>query len=119
MGQMAALEALRHGANEVEKMVKQYDQRRRLIIRRLRDMGLECFEPKGAFYVFPSIRTTGMNAEEFSQLLLQEEKVAVVHGTAFGESGEGYIRCSYATSVDKIAEAMDRMDRFVKRHQVS
>jgi aminotransferase len=119
MGQMAALEALRHGAHEVEKMVNQYNQRRRLILRRLRDMGLECFEPKGAFYVFPSIKSTGMSAEEFCQRLLQEEKVAVVPGTAFGESGEGHIRCSYATSVPRISEAMDRMERFIKRYQVN
>ncbi|WP_202819949.1 aminotransferase class I/II-fold pyridoxal phosphate-dependent enzyme [Calderihabitans maritimus] len=118
-GQMAALEALRNGFEEVKKMVEQYDQRRRLVVSRLREMGLDCFEPKGAFYVFPSIRSTGLSSEEFCERLLREEQVAVVPGNAFGESGEGHIRISYAASIQEISEALDRMERFLRRfHRV-
>lgn len=116
-GQMAALEALRHGEQEVTKMVNEYNQRRRFVIKRLHEIGLDCFEPQGAFYVFPSITSTGLTDEEFCRLLLQEEKVAVVPGTAFGESGAGHVRCSYATSFAKLAEALDRLERFLERHQ--
>ncbi|KKM09199.1 aromatic amino acid aminotransferase [Clostridiales bacterium PH28_bin88] len=117
MGQMAAVEALRRGAAEREKMVNQYNQRRRLVLARLREMGLSCFEPKGAFYVFPSIEVTGMASEEFAEKLLHEELVAVVPGSAFGEAGEGHIRLSYASSVSQLTEALNRMERFVDRHR--
>ncbi|WP_338826448.1 putative N-acetyl-LL-diaminopimelate aminotransferase [Moorella thermoacetica] len=115
MGQMAALEALRHGRQDVERMVEQYDQRRRLVYSRLREMGLDCFEPRGAFYIFPSIAATGLDSVTFAEELLKEEKVAVVPGTAFGASGEGFIRCSYAASLADLTEAMNRMERFVAR----
>ncbi|MGI5823886.1 MAG: aminotransferase class I/II-fold pyridoxal phosphate-dependent enzyme [Dethiobacteria bacterium] len=116
MGQMAAIEALKNGAGEVERMVEQYDQRRHLIVNGLNQLGLECFIPKGAFYAFPCIRTTGMTSQEFCAALLQEEKVAVVPGDAFGDCGEGYIRCSYAASIQDITEALNRIEKFVKRH---
>ncbi|MGI6308337.1 MAG: aminotransferase class I/II-fold pyridoxal phosphate-dependent enzyme [Dethiobacteria bacterium] len=116
MGQMAAVEALKNGAAEVKRMVDQYDQRRHLIVNGLNQIGLPCFTPKGAFYVFPSIRSTGMTSQEFCAALLQEEKVAVVPGDAFGACGEGYIRCSYAASIEDITEALNRMERFVRRH---
>lgn len=115
MAQMAAIEALRNGEEEMTKMIKSYDQRRRLILTGLREMGLECFEPKGAFYVFPSIRCTGLTSEEFAERLLKEEKVAVVPGNAFGPGGEGFIRCCYAASVKDINEALQRMSRFISR----
>ncbi len=116
MGQMAALEALKNGNSEVKKMADQYDQRRNLIVNGLRQMGLSCFEPSGAFYAFPTIKRTGMSSGEFCEKLLQEEKVAVVPGDAFGRCGEGFIRCSYASSVEQISEALERMDRFMQRH---
>lgn len=97
-------------------MADQYDQRRNLIVNGLRQIGLPCFEPGGAFYVFPSIKKTGMRSGEFCEKLLQEEKVAVVPGDAFGRCGEGYIRCSYAASVEQISEALDRMERFMQHH---
>ena len=114
-GQMAAIEALRNGEAEMRNMVEQYRRRRNLMVSSLRGMGLRCFEPGGAFYVFPSIAETGLTSEEFSELLLREEKVAVVPGTAFGPSGEGHIRCSYATSVDNLKEALLRIGRFAWR----
>lgn len=113
MGQNAALEALRHGEGERDRMVAEYDKRRRLIVDGLRSAGLDCFEPGGAFYVFPSIAKTGLSSEEFAEKLLLEEKVAVVPGNAFGESGEGFIRCSYASSLEEIKEAIIRITRFV------
>jgi len=113
MSQMAALEALKNGSEEVEKMVKQYNQRRRFVVSKLREMGLECFEPRGAFYVFPSIKCTGMTSEKFAEELLKQEKVAVVPGTAFGESGEGHIRISYAASLKNLTRALDRMADFL------
>ena len=116
MGQMAALEALKNGNGEIKKMADQYDQRRNLIVNGLRQIGLPCFEPGGAFYVFPSIKKTGMRSGEFCEKLLQEEKVAVVPGDALGRCGEGYIRCSYAASVEQISEALDRMERFMQHH---
>ena len=115
MTQMAAIEALRNGEGEVEKMVQEYNRRRRFMVKRLNQIGLPCFEPKGAFFAFPSIEATGMNSEEFAQKLLVEEKVAVVPGTAFGPSGEGFVRCCYATSLPNIEEALRRMDRFLRR----
>lgn len=115
MSQKAALEALRHGKFAVEEMFNEYNQRRRVIVKGLNEMGLECRMPGGAFYVFPSIKTTGLTSEAFAEKLLFEEKVAVVPGTAFGECGEGYVRCSYATSLEKIEEALKRMEKFVRR----
>lgn len=116
IAQMAALEALRHGEEEVERMRQEYDRRRRLIVGGLNALGLSCFEPRGAFYAFPSIAASGMASEEFSLRLLEEEKVAVVPGSAFGVGGEGFVRCSYATAYEKIEEALERMARFVQRH---
>ena len=114
--QYAAIEALKSCDDEVENMCREYNYRRRVIVDGFRDMGLSCFEPYGAFYVFPCIKKTGMTSEEFCTKLLEEEKVAVVPGTAFGTSGEGFIRCSYAYSIESIEEALERISRFVKRH---
>lgn len=115
--QYAAIEALKNCDQDVEDMVNEYNYRRRYIVDGFRAMGLSCFEPLGAFYVFPCIKSLGMSSEEFCNKLLQEEKVAVVPGNAFGESGEGFIRCSYAYSIDNIKEALIRIERFVKRHK--
>ncbi|WP_456474761.1 aminotransferase class I/II-fold pyridoxal phosphate-dependent enzyme [Candidatus Pyrohabitans sp.] len=115
MSQKAALEALRRGNNAVEEMKQEYNRRRRLIVKRLREAGLECFEPKGAFYVFPSIVSTGMSSEEFAERLLTQERVAVVPGNVFGEGGEGHVRMAYAASLRDINEAMDRVERFLSR----
>ncbi len=117
MGQMAALEALRHGESEMRRMVEDYDRRRRLILKGLHDIGMSCFEPRGAFYVFPSIQDTGLTSMQFSELLLSEEKVAVVPGDAFGSCGEGFIRCCYASSVEDIQKALEKMGAFVERHK--
>ena len=117
MAQVAAIEALKSGESSVLEMVEDYNRRRMVIVKGLRDIGLSCFEPKGAFYAFPSITVTGMTSEEFSEKLLIEEKVAVVPGSAFGECGEGYVRCCYATSLAEIEEALMRMKRFVKKHR--
>lgn len=117
MGQEAAIEALKAGEEEVKSMVQDYDRRRRYILKGLRDIGLACFEPKGAFYVFPSITTTGLSSDEFAEKLLYEEKVAVVPGTAFGQYGEGHVRCCYATSMGEIEEALKRIGRFVEKHR--
>lgn len=114
--QIAAIEALRHGEPHMRKMVAEYDRRRHLILDGFRSMGFECFEPKGAFYLFPSIKNTGLSSEEFAEQLLRSERVALVPGTAFGECGEGFIRCSYATSVAKISEALARIENFTKKH---
>lgn len=111
--QFAAIEALRNGEKEMLGMVKQYNQRRRLVVKRLNEIGLTCFEPKGAFYAFPSIRKTGLSSEKFAERLLKEEKVAVVPGSVFGDSGEGFIRCSYAASLEDLNEALNRMERFI------
>ena len=115
MGQKAAVEALRRGEPDVAAMVEEYDRRRRVIVKGLRDVGLPCFEPKGAFYAFPSIAPTGLGDEEFAEQLLVEEKVAVVPGSAFGACGRGHVRCCYATSMPKIEEALERIGRFVSR----
>jgi aminotransferase len=117
MAQVAAIEALKTGESSVLEMVEDYNRRRKIIIKGFSDIGLSCFEPKGAFYAFPSIAVTGMTSEEFSEQLLIEEKVAVVPGSAFGECGEGYVRCCYATSLADIEEALNRMKRFVKKHR--
>ncbi|WP_172195599.1 aminotransferase class I/II-fold pyridoxal phosphate-dependent enzyme [Saccharibacillus qingshengii] len=113
MGQVAALEALTNGLGEKDKMVESYNRRRRLVVQGLRDAGLECHEPEGAFYAFPSIQSTGLTSETFAQRLLVEEKVAAVPGDVFGLGGEGFLRCSYATSVAQLNEALDRIGQFV------
>ena len=117
MAQVAAIEALRTGEPSALEMVEDYNRRRQVIVKGLNDIGLPCFEPKGAFYIFPSIKGSGMTSEEFSEKLLVEEKVAVVPGPAFGQCGEGYIRCCYATSLADIEEALSRMKRFVTKHK--
>lgn len=114
-GQLAALEAIKHAENEVEDMVSHYRQRRRLIVDGLNKLGLTCHMPLGAFYAFPSIESTGLSAEQFAERLLLEERVAVVPGTAFGAGGDGHIRCSYATGVDKIELALARMGSFIQK----
>jgi len=116
VSQHAALAAMRDGEPFVQEMVAEYDRRRRLIVGGLNEIGLKCFEPQGAFYAFPSIEVTGMDGNEFAETLLHEEKVAVVPGVAFGEAGEGYVRCSYATAYEKIEEALERLHQFVRRH---
>lgn len=112
--QVAALEALKNGRSEMRKMIGMYNRRRRLVIDAFREMGLPCFEPRGAFYAFPDIRSTGLSSDEFAMQLLKEEKVLVVPGNAFGEQGEGFIRCAYAASVEDLCEALKRMGSFVK-----
>lgn len=114
--QYAAIEALKNCDNDVEDMRCEYNYRRRVIVDGFRNMGFSCFEPYGAFYVFPCIKSTGMTSDEFCNRLLQEEKVAVVPGTAFGECGEGFVRCSYAYSVESIEEALRRIARFAQRY---
>ncbi len=112
-GQMAAIEALKNGEKEMKRMVREYDRRRRIIVKGLNQIGLECFTPKGAFYAFPSIKSSGVSSEEFAKNLLSEQSVAVVPGTAFGSSGEGFVRCAYAASIDNINEALSRMEKFL------
>ena len=118
VGQAAALVALTDPRAEgyVEQMVASYDQRRRLIVKGLNELGLDCVEPKGAFYAFPSVRKTGMNEHEFCEQLLREERVAVIPGSAFGYGGEGHVRCAYAASLENIEKALERMYRFMQRH---
>ncbi|MCT2537772.1 aminotransferase [Aquibacillus koreensis] len=115
MAQHGALEALRHGNDSVIQMKTSYRQRRNFVVKALNEMGLSCHSPGGAFYVFPSVENTGLSSEEFAEQLLHEERVAVVPGNVFGKSGEGHIRCSYATSLKQLDEAMKRMARFVER----
>lgn len=115
MGQKAALEALKSGEASVQDMVGQYNQRRRLIVNGLNKAGLDCHMPSGAFYAFPSIKSTGLSDEEFAEGLLWDEHVAVVPGSAFGAGGAGHIRCSYATSLEKIETALERITRFVQK----
>ena len=117
MSQFAALEALRSGEQEVIRMRESYKQRRNFMTTSFNEMGLDCHMPGGAFYVFPSIRSTGLTSAEFAERLLLAEKVAVVPGSVFGESGEGFIRCSYATSLEQLMEAMKRMKRFVENEK--
>jgi aminotransferase len=114
--QIAAIEALRSGEPDVQRMVAEYDRRRRVIVKGLNDLGLTCFEPKGAFYAFPCIASTGLTSEQFAEGLLQEERVLVVPGNVFGACGEGYVRCSYAASLPKITEALARIERFIRCH---
>ncbi len=113
--QYAGIEALKHGDPDVEMMKDAYDKRRRYLIHAFRSMGLECFEPFGAFYVFPCIKSLGMTSDEFATRLLREEKVAVVPGTAFGSCGEGYLRISYAYSIENLKIALERIERFVAK----
>ena len=117
MAQMAAIKALKDGEAQVQEMVAEYNQRRRVMVKGLNDIGLTCFEPRGAFYTFPSIKSTGLSSDEFAERLLLEERVAVVPGPTFGQCGEGYVRCCYATSMAEIEEALERMGNFVKRHR--
>jgi aminotransferase len=114
--QDAAVIALQQGEDAVEEMRQKYDRRRRLIVDGMNNIGLKCFEPKGAFYAFPSVRGSGMDDAEFAEMLLSEEQVAVIPGRAFGIGGAGYVRCSYATSYEKIEQALERIARFVRRH---
>lgn len=117
MSQYAAIVALTQCDKEVEKMTNEYNQRRRMLIDGFNKIGLDCFEPEGAFYAFPCIKSTGMTSEEFCEKLLEEEKVAVVPGNAFGESGEGFVRVSYAYSLKHLMTALEAIERFVKRHK--
>jgi aminotransferase len=112
---MAGIEALKKGERALKEMTGEYNQRRRVIVKRLNETGLTCFEPKGAFYAFPSIESTGLTSDEFSSKLLKGEKVAVVPGNAFGEAGDGFIRCAYAASMEDIEEAVVRIERFSKK----
>jgi len=116
IAQFAALEALTNGSEHVSEMRDEYDRRRRLIVSGLNQLGLSTFEPYGAFYAFPSIAVTGMDDETFSQKLLDEERVAVVPGSAFGSGGDGFVRCSYATDYENIEEALVRLENFMKRY---
>ena len=112
--QFAAIEAMRNGDEDIEMMRSEYDMRRHVMVKGFNDMGLDCFEPLGAFYTFPSIKSTGLSSDEFCERCLREKKVAVIPGTAFGECGEGFTRCSYAYSIDSINEALNRIEAFVK-----
>jgi aminotransferase len=116
MAQIAAIEALKNGADDVKEMVNEYNVRRKMIVNKLNEIGMFCVEPKGAFYVFPSIQNTILDANEFAEKLLQEEKVAVVPGDVFGASGVGHIRISYASATEDIKEALIRIERFVKKY---
>jgi aminotransferase len=115
--QMAAIEALEHGSGSVERMRKAYWHRRNLVVSKLNAAGLDTFMPGGAFYVFPDIRSTRMTSREFATKLLEEEKVAVVPGTAFGKAGEGFVRCCYATDDKNLGIALDRITEFAARHR--
>lgn len=113
--QYAAVDAIKNGDDDVVRMTQSYNQRRRFVLDSFKEMGIECFEPFGAFYTFPNIKKFGLTSDEFANRFLQEEKVAVVPGTAFGDSGEGFLRISYAYSVEQLKEALGRLSRFVKR----
>lgn len=116
MAQHGALEALQNGKKAVQDMKKSYKQRRNFVVKTLNEMGLSCAMPGGAFYVFPSIRETGLSSEEFAEQLLKEEKVAVVPGNVFGENGEGHIRCSYAASLQQLDQALKKIENFIRKH---
>ncbi len=116
MSQIGAIEALKNGEDSVVEMVDDYNRRRRVIVNGLNDIGLECHMPKGAFYAFPSIKSTGLTSDEFAEKLLLEDHVVVVPGSVFGECGDGHIRCCYAVALPDIEEALKRIDRFVKKH---
>ena len=113
MSQYAAIEAMRYGDEDIRQMQEEYDGRRRFLLNGFREMGLECFEPRGAFYMFPCIRSTGMNSDEFCTEFLKAEQVAVIPGSAFGPGGEGFVRCCYAASLQNLDEALKRMKRFI------
>ena len=115
LSQEAAIEALEHGEPDTREMRDQYRLRRNLIVKAFNDMGLPCHRPRGSFYAFPCVKTTGLSSKEFAVRLLREQKVACVPGSAFGPSGEGFLRCCFATAIDQIEVAMDRMARFVQR----
>ncbi|MBR5613913.1 MAG: aminotransferase class I/II-fold pyridoxal phosphate-dependent enzyme [Clostridia bacterium] len=115
--QYAAIEALKNGDKDIEMMRDEYNDRRKVIVKGFNDMGLECFEPEGAFYAFPCVKSTGLSSADFCEKLLYSKKVAVIPGTAFGDSGEGHIRCSYAYSLDNINEALNRIEAFVKENR--
>jgi aminotransferase len=117
ISQYAALEALKNGQEETEKMKRAYDERRRYLIKALKEMKLDCFAPEGAFYVFPCIKKTGLSSEEFVNRLFNEEKLLLISGTAFGPLGEGYVRISYAYSLDKLKEGMERLAHFLSKHR--
>jgi len=117
MAQIAAKEALRNGEKYVREMVQAYDRRRRFLVNRFQELGLEFVEPQGAFYIFPSIRSSGLSSEEFSQRLLLEKRVAVVPGNAFGACGEGFVRITYASSIEALAEAVQRLEEFLLEHR--
>jgi aminotransferase len=114
MSQEAAIEALENCQKEVEVMRNDYERRRNFVVNRLNEIGLPCHTPKGAFYAFPSITPTGLKSKDFSLQLLKRKKVAVVPGSAFGDSGEGYVRCCFATGMDKLKEATERIEKFVE-----
>ncbi len=116
MAQKAALEALRNGEEQMRKMIENYNYRRKLLLKGFKEIGLDCFEPKGAFYCFPSIKNSSFDSEKFCEKLLFEEQVAVVPGSAFGDSGQGFIRCCYAASVSNLEEAIIRIGNFLNRH---
>lgn len=116
VSQYAAIVAMEQCNDDVNHMIDEYDMRRRLVVKGFNDMGLECFEPEGAFYVFPSIKSTGMTSKEFCEKLVYDKKVAVVPGSAFGESGEGYVRVSYAYSVNHLKTALGRIEEFLKEN---
>ena len=113
--QYAAIEALKNGDEDIEEMRKAYNGRRRYLMHAFHEMGLKCFEPYGAFYVFPCIKEFGMSSEEFASRLLDEEHVAVVPGSAFGDCGDGYLRISYAYSLEDLKVALGRLENFIKR----
>ena len=117
MSQYAAIAAMEKCSEDVKHMVEEYDMRRRLIVKGFNDMGLSCFEPEGAFYVFPCIKSTGMTSVEFCEKLVYEKKVAVVPGSAFGQSGEGYVRVSYAYSISHLTTALERIREFLEEHK--
>ena len=117
--QYAAVEALKNGDEDVREMCKAYNQRRRYLLHRFKEMGLPCFEPYGAFYVFPCIKKYGLSSEDFATKLLMEEKVAVVPGTAFGDCGEGYLRISYAYSLENLKIALERIESFINKLEQS
>ena len=114
VSQYAAIVAMKDCREDVKRMIEEYDMRRRLLVQGFNDMGLECFEPEGAFYVFPSIKSTGMTSSEFCEKLIYSKKVAVVPGNAFGASGEGYVRVSYAYSLKHLQTALDRIKEFLE-----
>ena len=119
IGQVAAIESLRNGLEEKDMMIEAYAQRRRMFVKGLREIGLPCHEPRGAFYAFPSIAHTGLDSDAFAQKILFEAGVATVPGHVFGQGGEGFIRCSYASSVSRLNEALERIDRCLKASGMS